>query len=157
LITNDFSNGSIDYLSNLIDFSHLDTLSLTLDLCEQSFKNITTIVNTLFDRTYNIQSLNLRSTRSKNLVEYLQILYPMISNQVKHLTFEIENVHELQWIFDRFENVSSITFQSKTGFLSRFDQIIEELKKQGRDFTYHKNNIMPTYASIWFGKQKLNN
>jgi hypothetical protein len=156
LITNDFSNGSIDYLSNLIDFSHLDTLSLTLDLCEQSFKNISTIINTLFDRTYNIQSLDLRSTRSKNLVEYLQILYPMISNQVKHLTFEIENVHELQWIFDRFENVSSITFQSKMVYLSRFDQIIEELKKQGRDFIYH-NYIMPTYASIWFGKQKLNN
>ncbi len=156
MITNDFSNGSIDYLSNLIDFSHLDTLSLTLDLCEQSFKNISTIINTLFDRTYNIQSLDLRSTRSKNLVEYLQILYPMISNQVKHLTFEIENVHELQWIFDRFENVSSITFQSKMVYLSRFDQIIEELKKQGRDFIYH-NYIMPTYASIWFGKQKLNN
>lgn len=156
MITNDFSNGSIDYLSSLIDFSHLDTLSLTLDLSEQSFKNIGIIINTLLDRTYNVQSIHLYSTRSKNFIEYLQIISPMISNQVKQLTVtvDIENAREIQWILDRFEKFSSITFRSKNSSL-QFDQIIEELNRRGRDFTY--DNKCGTWSSFWFGKQKLNN
>jgi hypothetical protein len=152
LITNDFSNGSIDYLSSLIDLSHLDTLSLTLDLCEQSFKNISTIINTLFNQTYNVQSIDLRSTRLKNLIEYLKIICPMISKQVKHLTVDIGSTNEMEWILDRFENFSSITFQAKMHYSPQFDQVIQGFNRKRRDFTFYKDYM---HLSFWFGKEKV--
>ncbi len=132
-----------------MDFSHLDTLSLILDLSEQSLNNIITIISSLFNRTYNVQSIALRSTRSKNLIECLEIVCPIISNQMKHLTVDIKNTNEIQWILDRFENFSSITFQTSISYSSQFDQIIEEFKGKGRDFTYYKDSM---YESFWFGK-----
>jgi pantothenate kinase len=153
VITNDFSNGSIEYLSSLIDLSHLDTLSLTSDLYEQSFKNISAIINTLLNRTYNVQSINLCFTRLHNLIEYLDIVFPMISKQVKHLTVDIRSTDEMEWILDRFENFSSITFRAKTQCSSQFDQIIQEFNRKRRDFTFYKGYM---YLSFWFGKQKLN-
>jgi len=68
---------------------------------------------------------------------------------MKHLTVDIKNTNEIQWILDRFENFSSITFQTSVSYSSQFDQIIEEFKGKGRDFTYYKD-IM--YVSFWFGK-----
>ncbi len=155
MLANDFSNGSIDYLSSLVEFSHLDTLSLTLNLSEESFNSIKTIVNNLLDRTYNIQSIHLRSTRSKDIVEYLKIICPMILNQVKHLTLDIENMHEIRCILGQFENFSSIKFEWKISDSSVFHHAIEELNRKGRDFTYFRDPWMN--ASFWFGKQKLNN
>lgn len=154
MITNDFSNSFVDYLSSLIDFSHLDTLSLILDLNGQSFKNISIIINSLFNRAYNVQSIILGSTRLTNLIEYLEILCPMMSNQVKHLTVDIEGTREMEWILDRFENFSSITFQTKIYNLLQFDQITAGLERRRRDFSCYKGWL---YASYWFGKQKLNN
>ncbi len=79
----------------------------------------------------------------------------MILNQVKHLTLDIENVHEIQCILDQFENFSSIKFEWNMDTPSDFDQTIAELNRKGRDFSYHTDPWM--HASFWFGKQKLNN
>jgi hypothetical protein len=63
------------------------------------------------------------------------------------------NQHEIEWILDRFENFSSITFQSKTNYLLVFHETIATVTKKGKDFTCSKTH---DYASFWFGEQKLN-
>lgn len=152
MITNDFSNNSINYLSSLIDFSHLDALSLTLDLSDQSFKNITSVMNNLFDQTYNIQSIDISSTRSKNLVNYLEIIFPMIPNQVKHFIVEIDTVRDIDWISPRLEKFSSIVLKSKTDYQSNYERIIQEFEKQGRDLTYYKASMC---LNIWVWRKKI--
>jgi hypothetical protein len=149
LITNHFSNGSIDYLSNLIDLSRVDNILLILDLSEESCNAIQMILSSLFNRTSNLQSLHLSSTRSAKLILYWKIISPIIPNQVKNLTFDIFFEGEIQWILDRFENFSSITFQSKSHNHSIFDQIIDKITNKRKNFTYLKNY---EYASVWFGE-----
>jgi hypothetical protein len=68
---------------------------------------------------------------------------------MKHLTVDIDSINEIQWILDRFENFSSITFQTKINYVLQLDQIIEGFNRKGRDFTYYKHS---RYASFWFGK-----
>ncbi|CAF0763463.1 unnamed protein product [Rotaria sordida] len=147
LITNEFSNDFIDYLLKLIDFSQLYTLSLTLDLNQQSFQNIIKIINNLLNEAYNVQSIKLRSSRPAYLIEYLQTICSMLSNQVKHLTVYIQDADEMQLILNQFENFSSITFHSNMYWYSKFDNIAEELRMKGRDFIYYNNRM---YASFWF-------
>lgn len=154
MITNQFSNDSIDHLSNFIDFLHLDTLSLTLDLSIESFKDLNTIINNLLDRTCNIQTVDIRCTRWNNLVKYFEIIFPMMCNQVKHLIIEISNKMDIEWIVKRCEQFSTISLVSNASYLSNHEQILNELEKQGREFTTLKN-VVNTH--IWFGKLKQNN
>ncbi len=152
MITNQFSNGSIDYLSTLIDFSLLDTLSLTLDLCQQSLKNILTIIHNLLDRICNIQSIKLHSSRYLNPTECIEAICSMLSNRVKHLIIDSTRTDETQLIGDRFRNFSSITFR----FIYEWPQLNalgDKLTKNGRDFIFHE---YAGFSSFWFGKQKIN-
>jgi len=153
VITNQFSNGSIDYLSTLIDFSLLDTLSLTLDLRQQSLKSILIIINNLLDRVSNIQSIKLHSPRYFNSTQCIEAICSMLSNRVKHLTIDSTRTDKVQLIVDRFRNFSSITFRLTNNSWPQFDAISDNLTKTGRDFIFHK---YAGFASFWFGKQKIN-
>jgi hypothetical protein len=153
LVTNHFSNGSIDYISSLIDLSHVETISVTLDLSEESCNAIQMVLRTLFDLTFNLQSLHFCSTRLENLTRYWKIMSLIIPKRVKHLIFDIVATNEVQWIIDTFENFSSITFQSKASDMSIFINIFDGIKTKGKDFTFYKNS---EYVSFWFGEQKLN-
>ncbi len=153
VITNQFSNGSIDCLSTLIDFSLLDTLSLTLDLCQQSLKNILTIINNLLDRVCNIQSIKLHSPRYFNPTECIEAICSMLSNRVKHLTVDSTRTDQVQLILDRLENFSSITFRLTDDSRPQLNALTDKLTKNGRDFIFHE---YAGFASFWFGKQKIN-
>jgi hypothetical protein len=74
-----------------------------------------------------------------------------MSNQVKHLTLYVDNIDELKFIIARFENFSSITFRSHLKRYLEFDDAIEEIEKQGRDFLFHRGT---SHQSIWFGRLK---
>jgi hypothetical protein len=152
-ITKDFSNDSIDYLSKLINYSHVDTLSLYFDLGDQSFENIISPFQAFLDRLYSMNSIKIRYRRCRtSFIKSLQTTCLMIPNQVKHLTVEVKTLNEMKLILDLFEHLSSITFKSLKTVPDEFEKIIVWLREKKRDFLYHQAH---GHLSFWFGERKI--
>lgn len=153
IINENFSTNSIDYLSSLVNLSHVDTISLNLDLSQDSFIGIRPILEKFFDQIFSVQSIQFRSSRLEQLVDYLKIVRPIIPTQVKNITVDIVNGSGIDWILDQFQNFSSITFQGQGEYRSFSQQISDKLTKKIRVFTLHGSDA---YASYWLENQRPN-
>ena len=152
-ITKNFTNDSIDYLSSLVNLTNVDSVTLNLDLSEESLNGIQTSLSSFFDRARAIQSIQFQSTRSKQLIQYLKIIRCRIPKQVRNVIIELRNENGIDWILDQFENFSSITLQGQGDYVAFSNKITEKLKEKGRVFTCSVNIV---YASFWLQNQPLN-
>ncbi len=147
-ISGKWSFNSIEYLSTLIDLSHLTTLGLYVDFDYCSMSNIVNNIGCLLKQTYNVRSLTLsNSFCGGNLNMMVEDLCSIIPHYIKHLDIYDMDLNDIKILLTQLKHLSSITFVFFFDMPFSPTEIIEWLS-QRMNFTYLVDNCS---LSLWLG------
>jgi hypothetical protein len=148
-ISGKWSVDSIEFLSTLIDLSHLTTLGLYVDFDYCSMSNIINNIRYLLQQTYNVRSLTLsNSFYGGNLNMVVGDLCHIIPHHIKHLDVYDMDINDIKILLTRLKYLSSITFVFFFDMPFSPNEIIKWLSER-TDFTYLVDN---SSLSLWLGK-----
>jgi len=146
-VKDDWPQNSIEYLSIIIDLSHLTKLSLNSEFDVNSVRNAATIITKLIERTHHFQSLVISYPLSYLLCEYnMEWIYTKISNKVKHLELDLYNVNHMKICLSQLHHLSSVTFMLIS---ITYDVFIRCLKENKKNYVLRKNGLS---ISLWFDR-----
>ena len=128
-------------LSNLINVDHVRqlTLNLTYDLAADL--HTTTTLTELLQQTTQIDTLEISnhfsSLNSTTTIEDICALIPL---HIKHLKITVKNINEMKILFDRFDSLSSMTFQFLSSKAMPSAKLIESILNIKKDLTYRQDD-----------------
>ena len=147
-INGEWPSNSIEFLSTLIDLSHLTALGLYINFDHCSISNTINNIDYLLQQTYNVRSLTLaNSFCGSNLNGIVENLCSIIPHHVKHLDIYDMDLDDIKIVLDRLKHLSSVTFVFLFDMPFSPNEIIGWLS-QRIDFTYLVDNCS---LSIWLG------
>ena len=124
----------------MINPAHLTHLSLNLNYDFASDVHTTQTLHNIFKQTSNIHTLEICNNLSSiNFNTTIDDLCLLISSHIKHLKITVKNINEMKMIFDRFEYLSSITFQFSFYKSMPSEKMIESFLNIQKDATYRKD------------------
>ncbi|UJR25972.1 hypothetical protein I4U23_007320 [Adineta vaga] len=137
-------------LSNLLNLSHLTQLTINLNYDFSTDSNTTTNLTNILRQISNIHTLeilnNLSTIYSNISIEDICSLIP---STIEHLKITVKNITEMKTIIDRFEYLSSITFQFTFYKSIPSAKIIESFLNIKKDLTYRKDDCS---IRVWLNK-----
>jgi len=148
-VTDNWPQNSIEYLSIIIDFSHVSKLSLKSDLDENSINNAAILMNDLMARIHNLQSLVISYPLSYFLYQHdMEWIYPLTSSKVKHLEIDLFKNNYKRVPLSQLHHLSSVTFKL---ILVNYDEFISYLKENKINYTLRKND---SSISLWLDQNQ---
>ena len=130
---------SFQYLSSLIDFSHLVTLKLDI---------ISNIRTSLRDSERQLLYLPRSEDNNNERSVIIEKVCSIIPQHVIQLDVTVKNIHEMITFLTRLTHLQTIIVRFPIHFLDRPQEIIAWLNNRNTDFTYHYEY---SFLSIWLG------
>lgn len=143
-VTDNWPENSIEYLSTIMDLSHIFKLSLNSDPDEYSVQSAVILITNLMERAQNLQSLVILHPLSCNM----GWICSKISNKVKHLEIDLLDARNyVKGNFISLHHLSSITLKA----FKRYNDSIPFIEKT--NWTFDRTTLS---ISSWRGQSHNN-
>jgi hypothetical protein len=147
----DWSAISLQFLSTLIDVSHLEQIKLDSYYFDDYSLDILTRIATFIRQAHNVSSLIIYNAsyryRPTLAAEKVCLIVP---HHVKHLQVPANDLDEIQVILERCKHLSSVQFNIQ--YSSSSNKIVQWLAKNTINSTYRKGFRLLT---VWLGRIKI--
>lgn len=148
-IDNQWPSGSLRYISNLIDLSKIEKLTLTIGdsfpVSSESVLNIKKLFQ-LIKKNHSLK-LSLASRFNISINDfYFTSICPIIPNHVKHLTIQISKTNQMRTVIEQMKYCSSIRFEY-TYYSDQSSQI--HMDWLARENNNHSYRMEQTSLSLW--------
>lgn len=101
-----------DFLSSLVNFSALHTLTISIAENSRLSNNLTAKLSELLEKTAHVETFSFTSGQSPLSCRItLEQIFQIVPEHVKHLKVMVRDFDEIERIIDQLGNLSSITFQ----------------------------------------------
>ena len=145
----EWSSDSNEFLSTLIDLSHLTTLELYVDFDHCLLSNTIKNIGYILEKTHNVRSLTLSNSCCRsNLNGIVEDFCSIIPHHVKHLDIYDIDLNDIKILLERLQHLSSVSFLFPFDMPFSPTEIVGWLS-QRRDFTYL---VDKSSMSIWLGQ-----
>lgn len=102
---------SIEFLSTLVDLSHITKMSLSVNFCPEQMLNTVTNISKLLNETSNLRSLSLNDFWAPgNCMSRIKTIFSMIPRNIKYLKIRVKNIDDIKYILEKLEHLTSVTF-----------------------------------------------
>ena len=148
----DWPKNSLQILSNILDLSHLVTLSLSISFIPEYMSHTISQIQLLFNRACNLHSLLLYDYWTpENCSQRMEIICSIITLNIKHLQIRVKDFNDIKYILERLEHLTSVTFEYAQMLIINRQELLQSLAYLNR----YSSTWDSQYALyLWFGKKK---
>ncbi|UJR19674.1 hypothetical protein I4U23_022809 [Adineta vaga] len=141
---------SLNYLSVLIDLSHL--VEIDFNSCSPIILNTNVLFDiiTLIQQAPNLSSLLIGQHFAYGYGLSTEDICCIISRQIKHLQVPVSDLNDIKVVFERCNHLSSIQFNIRQRKFSK--EIVRWIIDNATDSTYRTD---PNFVKVWVGKNKI--
>ncbi len=145
---------SFDFLSNLMNFSNLNSLTLIVAENRHLSPELIRNLRLLFKKTPHIETLSIKSGQSPLSCKItLEEIFQIVPKQVKHLQVMVKDFDDIIMIIDRLQHLSSIQIQIVRVMARGFSESRPAITGKREGSTCQK---MDPFLQMWLGKTNTN-
>ncbi|CAF1271955.1 unnamed protein product [Rotaria sordida] len=152
IISDDWSLDSFQFVSTLIDLSHLVKIILIISSRGDFLQEMILNFFDLMKQARNVCSLEIFN-RWHGISYFMNIenFCSIIPQHIKHLDIDIVNINDMKVILERLEQLSSVKFKFSFEKWIFAKEILEWISQKRNNSTHLKEMH---YLSLWIGKKK---
>ena len=140
----EWPENSLQFLSTIIDLTHITKLSLSVDFIPEYTLNTVSNITLLLNQAPNLRSLLLFDYWTPdNCMKRIKTICSMISQNIKHLQIRVKDINDIKYILEQLEHLTSATFQ--------YAQMLTINRHEFTQFLTY----LQRYSSLWDSQNTL--
>jgi hypothetical protein len=143
---------SLQYLSTILDLSHIIKLSLSVNFIPEYMSSTVLNLNLLFNQAFNLRSLFLYDYWTPvNCIQRMEVICSIISSNIRHLQIRVKDFEDIKYILERLEHLTSVTFEYAQMLTIDREEFMQSLTNLNRQASMWNSQHA---LHVWFGNRK---
>ncbi|CAF2742772.1 unnamed protein product [Rotaria sp. Silwood2] len=142
--TSEWPRNSLQFLSTILDLSHITILSLSVNFIPEHMLNTVANINILLSKASNLHSLLLYDYWTPdNCMKRMKTICSIISSNIKYLKIRVKNLDDIKYILEHVDHLTSVTFEYAQILTINHEEFIQSL------------TCLERYCSLWDSQYTL--